>query len=224
MAMKRVPESELMDAPEQVRAYAEADFEIPHQRGIALLCARLDDLPEHGRALDLGCGPGDITLRFARALGGWRVDGVDGSQAMIEFARKRAATDPAGARLRFSRVRLPDGGVPGSEYDLVLSTSLLHHLLDPLVLWAEIIHRAAPGAHVFVMDLSRPADAEALEALLDRYAGEEPEILQRDFRNSLRAAYRPEEVRTQLDVQGLESLVVETISDRHWIVWGRLPR
>ncbi len=221
--MRRIPEPELMDAPAQARAYAQADFEVPHSRGIELLQQRLGGLAEGGRALDLGCGPGDVTLRFVRAFPGWEIDAVDGSAPMIEIARETLAHDPAGERVRFECARLPGGPVPSADYDLLLSTSLLHHLADPAVLWSEILQHAGSGAHVFVMDLSRPADPDELETMVLFHCGSEPEVLQRDFRNSLAAAYRPEEVRTQLDAAGLGSLVVETVSDRHWIVWGKLP-
>ena len=76
--MQRTPEPELMDDEAQALAYAQGDFEEPHSRVVALLRERLADLPAGGAALDLGCGPADISLRFARAFPGWTVDGVDG--------------------------------------------------------------------------------------------------------------------------------------------------
>jgi SAM-dependent methyltransferase len=66
--MERIPEPELMDDEAQARAYAEADFEEPHSRFVAQLRERLPDLPVAGTALDLGCGPGDVTLRVAHAF------------------------------------------------------------------------------------------------------------------------------------------------------------
>ena len=77
--MKRVPEPELMLGEEQARAYAEADFREPHDHFVHLLRQKLPELPAEGRALDLGCGPGDISRRFARAFADWNVDGLDGA-------------------------------------------------------------------------------------------------------------------------------------------------
>jgi hypothetical protein len=71
------------------------------------------------------------------------------------------------------------------------------------------------------MDLNRPDDAETVEALVARYAERAPEVLRTDFRNSLLAAYRPDEIRQQLARCGLEHLQVETVSDRHLLVSGR---
>ena len=43
-----------------------------------------------------------------------------------------------------------------------------------------------------------------------------------DFRNSLLASYRPDEVRAQVAAAGLE-LTVEPLGERHLIAWGRAP-
>jgi hypothetical protein len=74
------------------------------------------------------------------------------------------------------------------------------------------------------MDLSRPATVQEARALVEGYAGNEPEILQRDFFNSLRAAYGPEEIAIQLQPHGLMGFKIERISDRHVIVYGRQVR
>jgi hypothetical protein len=74
---------------------------------------------------------------------------------------------------------------------------------------------------VFVMDLMRPPSREAALALLALHAAEAPEVLRRDFLNSLCAAFRPDEVRLQLAAAGLSHLQVEVVSDRHLIVHGQ---
>jgi SAM-dependent methyltransferase len=220
----RVPEPELMLDPAQARAYAAADFAEPHERFVALLVERLRALPAAGRALDLGCGPGDPTLRLARALPGWQVEGVDGSPAMLALAREAAAAAGLAARVRFHEASLPapPAALAGRRFELVLSNSLLHHLADPAVLWDAVRRFAAPGAAVFVMDLLRPQSRAAARALVARYAAGEPEVLRRDFFHSLCAAYRPEEAAAQLGAAGLERLACEVVSDRHFVVWGSL--
>ncbi len=218
--MERTLEPELMEEDDQARAYAMADFEEPHALVVSLLLARVGALPPWGVALDLGCGPADITLRTARALPGWRVDGVDGSPAMLRFGEAALAASGLGARVRLVLGRLPDEALPEPAYDLVFSNSLMHHLPDPDLIWGAVRRHARPGAPVFVMDLMRPDSAEAAAAMVERYAGGEPEVLQRDFYASLCAALRPDEVRESLGRAGLQ-LTVEAVSDRHLIAWGR---
>jgi len=164
----RIPEPELMLDPEQAGAYAAADFAEPHQRFAALLREKLPALPPVGAALDLGCGPGDPTLRLARSLPGWQLDGVDGSPAMLVLAREAAERAGLAARVRFHPAELPapPTAVAGRRFDLVLSNSLLHHLPDPFVLWDAVLRFAAPGASVLIC--VKPVSAAFSWALRDR--------------------------------------------------------
>ena len=70
------------------------------------------------------------------------------------------------------------------------------------------------------MDLMRPESRARARELVDRHASGEPEILRTDFHNSLLAAYRPSEIRDQLEEASLGHLQIEVASDRHLIVWG----
>ena len=66
--MKRRPEPELMDSEAQTLAYAEADFNESNSLFTEWFLAHFSELPAAGRMADLGCGPGDITIRLAQAL------------------------------------------------------------------------------------------------------------------------------------------------------------
>jgi SAM-dependent methyltransferase len=222
--MKRRPEPELMEAAEQALAYAEADFSEANNLFLELL-GRLEPGPLHGaRVLDLGCGPADIVIRFLRAYPQAHCDALDGSPAMLDHARAALDRVPGVApRCRLLCHTLPCAELPGSHYDLILSNSLLHHLHDPQVLWRTVRETAKPGALVLVMDLMRPASAAWAEALVATYAADAPKVLRNDFRNSLFAAFEPQEVVGQLQEAGLGGLDVGVVSDRHLAVMGRLP-
>jgi ubiquinone/menaquinone biosynthesis C-methylase UbiE len=221
--MKRIPEPELMDDPGQARAYAEADFEEPNRMFVDLFLDRFRDWSGQGAILDMGCGPGDIVLRLARAFPDCDVTGLDGSAAMLDFAH--AALEGSGLedRVRFVRGLLPGAQLPRPRYQAVTSNSLLHHLHDPSVLWEAIAELSEPGAPVLVMDLMRPDSRERAGALVETYAADEPPVLKTDFFNSLLAAFEPGEIIEQLGQAGLDSLRVEAVSDRHLAVWGRMP-
>ena len=92
--MKRIPEEELMSDIEQARAYAAADFEEPHSNVIRLFQQSFGTQLPGRSVLDLGCGTGDITFRFARAYPDCIVYGVDGSEAMLSLGRKALAQAP----------------------------------------------------------------------------------------------------------------------------------
>jgi ubiquinone/menaquinone biosynthesis C-methylase UbiE len=218
--MERIPEPDLMNEAEQACAYAEADFSEPHNDWIELLHHSLPDLPQTGLALDLGCGPGDITIRFARAFPGWRIDGVDGAAAMLNYGYAAVQQAELGDRIQLVESYLPDGDAPHRVYDLIFSNSLLHHLRDPHVLWQSIHRWSRPGTSIFIMDLMRPDTPAIAAQFVNQYAANEPEILQRDFYNSLLAAYSISEVQAQFQQAQLPQLSVKSVSDRHFIIWG----
>jgi len=116
---------------------------------------------------------------------------------------------------------MPDTRLVAASFDCVASNSLLHHLPEPDILWRAVRELAAPGARVQVMDLDRPTSMAHCEALLERHAAGEPEVLREDFRNSLIAAWGAGEVRDQLVRAGL-ALDCQRVSDRHWLVAGVL--
>lgn len=224
--MERLPEPELMDGEEQARAYAGADFSEPHGNCIRMF-QECFPLFEAGMVLDLGCGPGDITARFARAYPRAVIHGIDGAGAMLRCGRRLLESAPDAGdlkrRISFIQGKLPGAAPPLARYDAVISNSLLHHLRDPSVLWGAVRRYAAPGAHVFVVDLMRPATAAVAAGMVEKYCAAEPPVLKADFYHSLLAAYETGEVRSQLNAAGLGFLPVETVSDRHLLVAGTIP-
>ena len=221
--MERLPEPELMSDVEQAAAYAFADFEEPHSRFIELFRETFDAEVIDGAVLDLGCGPGDISIRFVHAYPDCVVHGVDGAAAMLAHGRSRLQREDLQTRVRLIEAYLPEEDLPLGQYDAVISNSLLHHLRDPMVLWQTVKRYAKPDAPVFIMDLLRPASREQAQSLVDEYAAGEPDILRHDFFHSLLAAYLPEEVAVQLRSAGLARLKVEEISDRHLLIYGVMP-
>ncbi|MCB1722901.1 MAG: class I SAM-dependent methyltransferase [Gammaproteobacteria bacterium] len=221
--MQRIPEpEELMDDPAQALAYARADFTEANSLFVELVERQSDD-GLHGLLLDLGCGPADIPILLAHRHAGLQIDAVDGATAMLDLARQNIARDHvAGERIRLKCDYLPCPDLERNGYTHVVSNSLLHHLADPMVMWDTVLHCAAPGASVVVMDLARPHSVVAVEALVESYALSEAEVLRRDFRNSLLAAYTVEEVREQLEAAELGGLDVQMVSDRHLAIIGRV--
>ena len=216
--MERIPEPELMDDAEQAEAYAAADFAAVNQSFVDRFVAWLHAPP--AAVVDLGCGPADIPIRMCRALPGAHVTAIDGSPAMIELGRMAVTEAGLSDRIELVVQTLP-GPTPARTYDALVSNSLLHHLHDPQVMWTEVRALAKPDASLFVMDLFRPASESAAARLVDEHAGDEPDVLRRDFYNSLLAAFSPDEVRAQLAAAGIDGVTVEPISDRHMLISGR---
>ena len=218
--MQRTPEPELMNDPEQAAAYAAADFSEPHQAFVERFRERFPSFAG-GRVLDLGCGNADVTLRFARAYPGASIVGIDAAEAMLDLGREAVERAGRGSSITLECRMLPDPTLAGAGFDAIICNSLLHHLADPLVLWQTARLAGKHGAAVFAMDLRRPESAVTAHELVARHAPDAPPVLKRDFYNSLLAAYTPAEVAMQLVIEGL-SLQVETMTDRHMLVWGHV--
>jgi len=220
--MKRTVEPELMSADEQAQAYAQANFEAAHNSYPRLFEEKFPRRPAKALALDLGCGPCDVTIRFAKANPSYVFHAVDGSAAMLKYARSAVTRQKLSRRIRLVEGFIPGAPIPKPAYDVIISSSFLHHLHDPQVLWRTIRQFCRPTTMVFVPDLRRPTSKAKARALVKAYSGGEPEVLRRDFYNSLLAAFTPAEVRRQLRKAGLRGLRVEVVSDRHLLVFGRV--
>ena len=207
-----------MDDPEQALVYARADFEKENQGFIDRFREYFPEFTE-GHVLDMGCGPGDIPVRFARALPSCRITGVDASEPMIGLAGVAVKQAGLADRITFRCERFQAVSLV-EPADAAVSNSLLHHVPNPLQFWYRLRQLVKPGSPVLVMDLLRPDSPEEAQAIVDRYAAKEPEILRRDFYRSLLASFTEDEVAAQLAEMNLSRLIVDVVDDRHWVVSG----
>jgi 2-polyprenyl-3-methyl-5-hydroxy-6-metoxy-1,4-benzoquinol methylase len=216
--MDRVLEPEVMDDEAQVLAYAQADFSKENQGFVDRFREYFPEFSE-GHVFDLGCGPGDIPIRFARAVPGCRITGVDASAPMIRVAEQAVSAAGLSARITFRCERFQD--LAGASLaDAAISNSLVHHIPNPLQFWHKLRQLVKPGAPVLVMDLIRPDSPEEAWAIVNRYAAGASDVLRRDFYNSLLASFTEDEIGTQLAQMNLTRLLIDVLDDRHWVVGG----
>ena len=209
-----------MVIPERARAYAKADFRDVNAAFLARLVQRAAGHSPSGSPstiLDLGTGPGDIALMVADQFPSARVIAVDASRPMLDIARANFHS-----RVRFVYADATRTPFPDRAFDLVYSSSLLHHLREPRAFWGEVRRVCAPGGLVFLRDLYRPATEADARRIVAENAANESNILREDFYNSLCAAYTPEELRQQLVTAGLPHFTVDIVTDRHMDAHGRL--
>ena len=213
--MQRRLEPELMNGIAQVRAYAAADFSSGDQatiEAIQRLLSRTSPLPPDPLVVDLGCGPGNITLRLAGLFPKARIIGIDGAESMLALARERAQHQQLEISFLCQTLQEVLEGPLLGQADLIVSNSLLHHLHQPDLLWtvSRALHR----------DLRRPASDAEIQQLLLKHLPSAPEVLQHDFAASLAAAFEPDEVIAELHRLGLNQLTVSAEDDRYLVVSG----
>ena len=220
--MERIPEPEIMGAEEEATVYNLADFSEINQ-AFANRVLELVTQPS-GVLLDCGCGPGDILMRIHTRASKFFLIGVDGSQAMIALAVKRISEQGLHNTIHFIQGDAKKINFFSNSLDVVISNSLVHHLLDPRPFWEEIRRVCKTGGIVLIRDLSRPSTVEASRDIVEKYSGTEPQLLKDLFFHSLKASFTVAEIREHLAQAGLHGLEVTMCSDRHWEVSGKIEK
>src|SRR6266511_5818212 len=83
------------------------------------------------RVLDVGCGPGTITLGLAKAVAPGEVIGVDLQEGLVERARGLAAQRGI-PNVRFERADAYELPFPDGSFDAALAHRVVMHLADPV--------------------------------------------------------------------------------------------
>jgi ubiquinone/menaquinone biosynthesis C-methylase UbiE len=109
--------------------------------------------PDGARVLEVGCGPGHLSIRLARQHG-LDTTGLDLDPAMIERARANANRAGNGDERRPSFLVGDVASIPFPEgsFDLVVSTLSMHHWANPTAGLAEIDRVLRPGSRALVWD------------------------------------------------------------------------
>jgi len=109
--------------------------------------------PNGARVLEVGCGPGHLSIRLARDHG-LAVSGLDLDPAMVERARangERMVGDRPRPTFELGDVAaLP---FPDGAFDLVVSTLSMHHWADPVAGATEIGRVMGPGGRALIWDI-----------------------------------------------------------------------
>jgi len=103
------------------------------------------------RLLDVGCGPGTITIDLAARVAPGEVIGLDRSEGVIEQAREAArASEATNVSFRTGDIYALD--YEDASFDVVHAHQVLQHLTDPVAALRELRRVARPGGLVAVRD------------------------------------------------------------------------
>jgi SAM-dependent methyltransferase len=104
------------------------------------------------RVLDVGCGPGSITLGLVAAVTPGEVVGVDLQPAQVERARE-GARSRALANARFEVASAYELPFPDASFDAALAHVVLMHLREPVRALREVRRVLRPGGVIGVRDV-----------------------------------------------------------------------
>src|SRR6266498_4536119 len=113
------------DHPDRYDRWASRFFGGLYERVAADVAAA--GLPDGSRVLDVGTGPGRLPLAIADTVPGLRVDGIDLSDEMIEYAQHLALEAAVEERVSFAVEDVAQLSYPDDTFDLVVSTLSQHH-------------------------------------------------------------------------------------------------
>ncbi len=111
----------------------------------------LPQLAPDARVLDVGCGPGTITVDLAARVPQGQVTGIDAAADVLALAREEAERHGQ-ANVRFEtgdayRLAFADG-----SFDVVHAHQVLQHLSDPVAALTEMRRVCRPGGLVAARD------------------------------------------------------------------------
>ena len=119
----------------------------------------------NGTILDLGSGPGYLSIDIARKSPGLKVYGIDLSRRMVKIARRHARGVDNAQFVFGNAAKLP---FKDNSIDLVVSTGASHHWRTPRLVFAECYRVLKTGQEAWIYDgcpevFYNPADRRRLK-------------------------------------------------------------
>jgi len=125
-----------------------------HARRVVSAVKRLWGITE-GKVLDVGTGPGNLAIEFAKTLPDAEVVAIDLSDAVLELARENAKQSEMHSTISFRKGDAEDLPLDDGTIDLVVSSFTLHLLDNPVRLLDEVQRVLTPGGRFLISDFKR---------------------------------------------------------------------
>lgn len=219
--MDRVLEPEVMDTAEEAAEYDAMNHSTVNRRFCEDLLAIA---PDPRRVADVGTGTALIPITLCRMHPTCRVIAADLAEHMLAKARRNVTNAKLEGRIELKKVDAKASGLEPGGFDVVMSNSIVHHVPEPARALADMLALVAPGGLLFVRDLERPKDGEAVRRLVETYAAQETKKARGLFEASLRAALTVDELSAIVAPLGVPREAIARTSDRHWTLSFRRPQ
>ena len=156
------------------------------------------------RLLDVGCGPGTITVELASIVAPGEVVGIDASAEVIDEARSSASSTGA-SNVRFDVGDVYSLAFDDDAFDVVHAHQVLQHLTDPVAALRELRRVLRAGGTLAVRDSDYGAFTWApASSSLDRWLALYHEVTRRNGADADAGRSLPAWVRTA-GFEGIEA-------------------
>lgn len=196
---KRVTESnqsEFFSSIDDARTYAE-NAKKSMMRYKAFL-ANLQSLDIKGRYLEIGAGPGVLTVEIARNYPEVEITALELLPDMVTVGREYIAENKLDNRITYVVGDVEDDKFCNSlgEFDLVYSTYSLHHWASPEKAIVNLYSTVKKGGMLYIYDLRRICWLYWIP-------------IKNGFFNSIRASYLHNEIKLLLRELGIENTEIK---------------
>ncbi|KAI0401287.1 ubiE/COQ5 methyltransferase [Xylaria palmicola] len=108
----------------------------------------LPHIEPHHRILDVGCGPGSITIDLAQLVPQGSVIGVDAVEGVLAQARDLARERGVEGNLTFRKHDANELPFDDGEFDIAFCHQVLHHVHEPVAILKEMARVTKKGGLV----------------------------------------------------------------------------
>lgn len=171
----------------------------------------LDVLQPNYKVLDVGCGPGSITIDFAQnyLTNGGSIIGIEPTHELIDLANEnKNKTAPNLTNITFQEGSIYKIPFDDNTFDLVHAHQVVIHLENPVNALKELQRVTKPGGFVCVKDAdleSIIASPEKYDILKQYYVLKAKNALSTDIRagrtlreKAIKAGYKPDDITTTM--------------------------
>lgn len=144
-----------------------------------------------GRLLEIGPGPGHISIEIAKLLPEMEIIGLDISDTMIEIARKNANEHGLSERIEFRNGDASKIPFEDSSFNFVVSSGSLHHWKKPVQVFNEIYRVLKSNCRAMIYDLRKDAPQQKIREWANII---DSKIMRWGLKHSFRESYTAQQI------------------------------
>lgn len=155
------------------------------------LAAKVASETRAGKILDVGSGPGHVSIELAKFLPSVEIVGLDMSASMIEMAEKSVDEHGFSARIEFRQGDAAEIPFKDASFDFVVSSWSLHLWKRPAQILSEVHRVLKPGCSALVYDARGDAPQEGIKKWM---RSTDSLVMRLGLWHSFSAGYTPQKI------------------------------